>query len=156
MLYLLYALAAAVLVGIDQLVKHLIVAHLALHETMPLIPGIIRLTYVQNSGAAFSVLSGQRWLLIAVTLACLAFVAGVLIKGSAPAVVNWSLVAVFGGAVGNLIDRIRLGYVVDMFEVEFIRFAVFNAADIFVVCGGIVMAVGILFFWQGGAHGSDA
>ena len=62
----------------------------------------------------------------------------------------WALATISGGAVGNLIDRVRLGYVVDMMEVEFIRFPVFNVADCFVVCGAILLVVYVLFFDKSG------
>ena len=144
MLYVCYFLAAALVVGLDQLVKWLVIRNISLFATVPVLPGVVHLTHIRNTGAAFSMLSGQRWPLVVITLACMALVVWLLVKGGLPRLGNWCLVAVLGGAVGNLIDRLVNGYVVDMIEVEFIRFPVFNVADIFVVCGGILLCISVL------------
>ena len=144
---MLYAAAVLLLVGIDQLVKFLITTNLSLGSTVELIPGMIQLTYVRNTGAAFSMFSGMRWPLIAITVAVtLALILILATKKITHPFGVWSLVFIIGGAVGNLIDRIFLGYVVDMFEPTFINFAVFNVADIFVVCGGIAFCIYYLKF----------
>ncbi|MGN1290164.1 MAG: signal peptidase II, partial [Bradyrhizobium sp.] len=108
----------------------------------------VHLTYVKNTGAAFSIFSGQRWPLIVLTLAVLA----VIVYAVARRYVRHpfgvlTLAAIVGGAVGNLIDRARQGFVVDMFEVEFMRFAVFNVADIFLTCGAVALCFYIIFFF---------
>ena len=146
---MLYAAAVLLLVGLDQLVKFLITTNLSLGSTVELLPGIIRLTYVRNTGAAFSMFSGMRWPLIAITIAVTVALILILVskKITHPFGV-WSLVFIIGGAIGNLIDRIWLGYVVDMFEPTFINFAVFNVADIFVVCGGIAFCIYFLKFYE--------
>ena len=144
MFILLYFLAAGAIVGLDQLVKYWVVRQIPLNDTFPLVPGLVHLTHVRNTGAAFSMLSGQRWPLIVLTLACAAAILAVLARGKLPKTANWALAMVLGGAVGNLIDRAVHGYVVDMIEVEFVRFAVFNVADIFVVCGGILLCLWLL------------
>ena len=141
---LLYILAAGAIVGLDQLVKYLVVEYIPLNGTVPLVPGLVHLAHVHNTGAAFSMLSGQRWPLIVLTLVCAAAILAVLLRDKLPKTANWALAMVLGGAVGNLIDRAAHGYVVDMVEVEFIRFAVFNVADIFVVCGGILLCLWLL------------
>ena len=156
MLYLLYFLAAAAIVGLDQLVKVLVARTIALNGIVKVIPGLIHLTHVHNTGAAFSMLSGQRWPLLVLTAACILVVIWMLLKGKLPKVANWALVMVLGGAVGNLIDRAVQGYVVDMFEVEFMRFAVFNVADIFVVCGGILLCLWLLRTWKKPEEKQDA
>ena len=122
-------LAIAAIVALDQWVKAYIVTHFAVGESKPFLPQLLRLHYVRNFGAAWSSFSGERWLLIGVT--------GV---GMLPLGV-WALTAVIGGGVGNLIDRVRLGYVVDMLDCTFIEFPVFNVADCFVVCGTIAALV---------------
>ena len=128
-------LAIAAIVALDQGVKAYIVTHFAVGESAEFLPRLLRLHYVRNFGAAWSSFSGERWLLIAWLLARIVrHPLGV-----------WSLTAVIGGGVGNLIDRVRLGYVVDMLDCTFIEFPVFNVADCFVVCGTI--AALIYYIW---------
>ena len=124
-------LAIAAIVALDQWVKAYIVTHFAVGESAEFLPQLLRLHYVRNFGAAWSSFSGERWLLIGVT--------GARIVRHPLGV--WSLTAVIGGGVGNLIDRVRLGYVVDMLDCMFIEFPVFNVADCFVVCGTIAALV---------------
>ena len=156
MYILFYFLTAAAIVGLDQLVKHLVVQNIALNGIVKVIPGLIHLTHVHNTGAAFSMLSGQRWPLLVLTGVCILVVTGVLVRGKLAKTANWALAMVLGGAVGNLIDRAAQGYVVDMFEVEFMRFAVFNVADIFVVCGGILLCLWLLLTWKKPEEKTDA
>jgi signal peptidase II len=148
MLYLFAALLAAAAIGLDQLTKYLVVQHIALGEKVSLLPGIVHLTYIKNSGAAFSMLEGQRWPLVVLTVVTLGVIVFVLAKRyvSHPLGVL-TLAAIAGGAVGNLIDRVRFGYVVDMIEVEFMHFAVFNVADMFVTCGGVLFCIYVIFFF---------
>lgn len=149
MLYVFAAVLAAAAVGLDQLTKYLTVQHIALFEDVPLLPGIVHLTHTHNTGAAFSMLSGQRWPLILMTVIVLALIVFVLVRKTVTKPFGvLTLAAVFGGAIGNLIDRVLYGYVVDMIEVEFINFAVFNVADIFVTCGGVLLCVYIAFFHE--------
>ena len=117
-------LAIAAIVALDQWVKAYIVTHFAVGESKPFLPQLLRLHYVRNFGAAWSSFSGERWLLIGVT--------GVGTKAA---------LAILSAVVGNLIDRVRLGYVVDMLDCTFIEFPVFNVADCFVVCGTIAALV---------------
>jgi signal peptidase II len=136
-----------VIVGLDQLTKALVAANIPLGEAVKALPGVFHLTHLHNTGAAFSMLEGGRWFFALVCAAGLIAVA-VLIKKK---VIEtpfelWCLAAIFGGGIGNLVDRIRLGYVVDMFEVEFMNFAVFNVADIFITCGAVALFVYVLFF----------
>lgn len=131
------ALAAAGIVVLDQWVKRWTVGHLAVGESTDFIPHLLNLRYVRNFGAAWSSFSGERWLLIIVTAVGMLALAWLLVKVVRHPLGVWSLTAVIGGGVGNLIDRIRLGYVVDMFDCAFIDFPVFNVADCFVVCGTI-------------------
>lgn len=149
MLYLIAAVLAVAIVALDQLVKYLVVQNIALGEVVPFLDGVVHWTHTHNTGAAFSILSGQRWPLIVMTLIVLVAVIVLLARRiiTKPFGVL-TLAAIFGGAVGNLIDRIAQGYVVDMIEVEFMNFAVFNVADIFVTCGGIALCFYILFFHE--------
>lgn len=147
---MIYLIVAALGVVLDQIVK-IFIRRLDIGQTLPLLPGILRLTHVENSGAAFSMLSGgwARWLLSALALAFVIVGCVMILKKTFPhPVAQWSLAAVVSGAAGNLIDRVWQGTVTDMFQTEFINFAVFNVADIFVVCGGIVLCVWLMFHWK--------
>ena len=135
---MLYAVLVAALVGLDQLVKFLVRAYIPLGGDVPFLPHILQLTYVQNTGAAFSILSRHTWVLALVSLAASVFLAVLLVRRVFPQpFAMFCLSLVLAGAVGNLIDRVALGFVTDMFETLFMNFAVFNVADICVVCGGI-------------------
>ncbi len=118
---------------LDQGVKLWTVNNLALYEEKAFIPHVLRLYYVQNRGAAFGMLANQRWIFIALTLILVIGVMIFLFAGKLKGV-NQYVPAVFiiGGGIANLIDRIYLGYVVDMFDVLLFDFAVFNVADSFV------------------------
>ena len=147
---MIYFLVAGGLVLLDQLVKLATRASLALGEQLVVIPGVVGLTYVQNTGMAFSSLSGKIGFLTVVSLTASVAIAVILAKNllfSHP-FGKWALTLVLAGAVGNLIDRMFLGFVTDMIQVLFINFAVFNVADCCVVVGGILLAVYVLFFWE--------
>lgn len=136
-----YILAVLLCVAADQALKLWTVANLDLYESAPLLPGIVELKYIQNTGGGFSILTGHTWLLAALTAVLMAVLVYLLVKKifTHPLAV-WTLVLIIGGGLGNLIDRVRLGYVVDMFNLQFMRYPVFNIADIFVVCGAIGFA----------------
>ena len=147
---MLYLIAAALGVALDQIVKALI-RPLEIGADVPFLPGILQLTHLENSGAAFSMLSGgwARWLLVALSAAFVIVGSVVILKKVFPhPLAQWSLAAVVSGAAGNLIDRALVGTVTDMFETLFIRFAVFNVADIFVVCGGICLGLYCILHWK--------
>ncbi len=142
-----YLVLAAAVVGADQLVKWLVRGHIALGEHVSLLPGLMDLTYVQNTGAAFSMFSAHTWLLTVLSAALSVAFAVVLVRRMLP---HWTgmlaMALLLGGAVGNLIDRAVLGFVTDMFATTFIQFAVFNVADIGVVLGGVLLCIDVLFF----------
>ncbi len=136
------------LIGLDQLTKFWAVAALAPDGVAPFLPGIMELRYVENDGAAFSMLADRewgRWFLIAVTSVALLAVLYLLFTRtlSKAKLCQAALVLIFAGGAGNLIDRIRTGYVVDFFATTFIDFAVFNVADCFITVG---FALLILYF----------
>ena len=136
-----YLLTILLCVAADQAVKYYVVTHLALYESAPLLPGLVELYYIRNTGGGFSILSGHTWLLTLLTAAVMVFVAVLLVRRTFPhPLAMWTLTAILGGGLGNLIDRVRLGYVVDMFNFQFMRYPVFNVADILVVCGTIGFA----------------
>ena len=134
---MLYLGIAAVIILLDQLLKAWVVHNIPLNGAVSAIPGLFHLTYVKNTGAAFSILRGQQAVLLIVTVICVGLILWFLFKGKLNSICKLALAFVLGGAVGNAIDRVCLHYVVDMIEVEFMRFAVFNLADCFVVVGGI-------------------
>ena len=148
MQYLWMVLLTVGIVGLDQFTKYLTVANIPLHTEIPAIPGLFHLTYVQNTGAAFSSFEGQIWLF---TIVFVVLTAAVIWEFSTKkmgftAFERWCIAAIYAGGLGNMIDRLRLGYVVDMIEVEFMNFAVFNVADCFITCGCIAMLVSLIFF----------
>ena len=148
MQYLLMLLLVAGITVADQLTKLAVVANIPLHTQVEAIPGLFHLTYVQNTGAAFSAFQGMQWLFALVFAAFTAAVIWEFSKKRLPftAFERWCIAAVYAGGLGNMIDRIRLGYVVDMIEVEFITFPVFNVADCFITCGGILLLFHLVFF----------
>ena len=149
MMYMIGALAAAAILALDQWVKHWIAVNLPLGESMPLLPGFMQLRTVHNYGAAWSSFSGMRWLLVGVTSVIVLAVAYVLVRR----IVRHPLgvaacFLILSGGLGNIIDRVRLGYVVDMFDFQFMNYPVFNVADIAVVCGAVLAAVYYLWFYE--------
>lgn len=160
MLYALCTALALALLGLDQWVKHYVTVHIPLGEAQPLLPGLVELRTVHNYGAAWSSLAGMRWLLVAITGVIIAAVAVILIRRIVrhPVGVMAGFLILSGG-LGNIIDRVRLGYVVDMFHLVFWpSYPVFNVADICVVCGALLGAVYYLWFYEkydrkGGDHG---
>lgn len=146
---MIYGLIAAALVALDQLVKYLVMTNIAPGEHVPFIPYILELTYVTNTGAAFSIFSEHTWALALVSLVMSVVLALALFKGLFKHPLGkLTLTLLLAGAVGNLIDRAFRGFVVDMFNVLFMRFAVFNVADICVVVGGIAAGLYYLFLWD--------
>ena len=144
---LIYFIIAALIVMLDQASKYFLSMQLSHGETVQLIPGIINMIYVENTGAAFSFLSDMRWVLVSVSAIAVVLLAILLIRyGSKMKLLgSLSLACVLGGAIGNLIDRALFGYVVDFFEFAFVRFAIFNVADIFITVGGIVFCLYYIF-----------
>ncbi len=139
---MIYLIAIIACVAADQALKLWTAANLGLYQSRPLIPGFVELLYVQNTGGGFSILNQHTWLLTVLTAVVMAGIAGLLVKKvfSHP-LAMWMLTLALGGGLGNLIDRVRLGYVVDMFHLQFIpSYPVFNIADIFVVVGVIGFA----------------
>ena len=150
MKYLLSSLLALALLVLDQWSKAWITANLPLGETLEFLPGIVELRTVHNYGAAWSSFSGMRWLLVAVTAVIVLAVAVVLIRRIVrhPLGVAAGFLILSGG-LGNIIDRVRLGYVVDMFHLEFWpSYPTFNVADICVVCGAVLAAIYYLWFYE--------
>lgn len=148
MFLLFLTLFSAAIVAVDQLTKYLVVENIPLYADVPLLPGVVQLTYAQNTGAAFSLLEGQQWLFALIFVIFTVAIIWAYWKKSLPfSKFEWFCIAsIYGGGVGNMIDRLRLGYVVDMIETQFIKFPVFNVADSFITCGCIALVVSLVFF----------
>ena len=156
MRFLYLSLIALGIVGADQLTKFLVVANIPMFADVPFLPGIVQLTYVQNTGAAFSAFQGMQWLFALVFAALTVLLVWEYFKKPMPftAFERVMIACVYGGGLGNMIDRLRLGYVVDMIETQFIEFPVFNVADCFITCGCILLIISLFFFnkafWKDG------
>lgn len=135
-----------IVVGIvaDQIFKNWIVANTQLGDTEKIWPNVLSLTYIKNDGAAWSSFSGQQWFFLVLTPIVLVVALWFLWKKMAQ---NWyfiGLTLIIAGALGNFIDRIRQGFVVDMFQTEFINFPIFNIADILLSVGFVLLFIAIL------------
>lgn len=153
-----YAIVAILILIADQGLKYWVTVNIALdtgHVT--LIPGVLELTNIHNNGAAFSMLEhAPHWIFIIFTLVFAAIAVFCLRRNVVHGKVGrWSVVLVLAGAVGNCIDRILSGYVVDMFNFLFVRFAVFNLADVFIVVAGITLCLHVIFY-RGDDSADDA
>ena len=131
----------------DQVTKYLVVANMELHESIDVIPGVFRFTYIHNDGAAFGSLDDARWIfMILSTVAIVAILGYLFWKKPQDKLLLSALILVTGGGIGNMIDRIRLGYVIDF--IDFCAFPklwmwIFNVADICVCVGA-----GLLALWM--------
>lgn len=148
MAFFYYSLFAAAIVAVDQFTKFLVLHRIEVYRNAPFLPGVMVLTHLQNRGAAFSSFQGMRWLFILIFLAFTAAVFYEYFRKPMPFTrfERWCIAAIYGGGVGNMIDRLRLGYVVDMLETEFIEFPVFNVADCFISCGCILLIAHMILF----------
>ena len=146
---MLYVMLTILLIVIDQVVKFLVRANIPLGDSVPFLPHVLELTYVQNTGAAFSLLAEHTWILTLISVLVVIVMVIAMWKkvlthplGVVPAVL------VLSGGLGNLIDRIAFGYVTDMFRTLFMNFAVFNVADICITVGAVWLAVYVLFGYE--------
>ena len=154
-----YAIVAILILIADQGLKYWVTVNIALdtgHVT--LIPGVLELTNIHNNGAAFSILQhAPHWIFVIFTVVFAAIAVFCLRRNVVHGKIGrWSVVLVLAGAVGNCIDRILSGYVVDMFNFLFVRFAVFNLADIFIVVAGIALCLHVIFYRGDGSEDAPA
>lgn len=152
-----YGIIGILALLIDQFLKFWTVSNVALNTGIrPLIPGVLHITYIKNFGAVFGIMSGfgaLRWILLILLLAFTALMVFAFIKGYfRTGFVKVSGVLLLAGLLGNGIDRAIYGYVPDIFEFEFMNFAIFNLADVLVLVGGILFVVAIL---TGGLRRAD-
>lgn len=139
------------LIAADQFTKYLAVQGLKGAAPSVLIPGILGLSYVENRGMSFGLLQGQRTLFILVTVIICLLLIYLYLKIPETKRFNRisvSLLLIFSGAVGNFIDRVRQGYVVDFLELRFMSFPVFNLADCYISWTAVVLALLLLFYYK--------
>ena len=141
-------LFAALIVAADQITKYLVVANIPMHTQVDVLPGVVGLTHVHNYGAAFSSFQGMQWLFAVIFVV---FTVAVIWENRKKALPftnfeRWCIAAIYAGGLGNMIDRVRLGYVVDMIETRFMEFPVFNVADCFITCGCIALIAHLVLF----------
>lgn len=142
-----YYLLAILFAILDQLVKLAVVKQIPLGDEVNVIPGILSFFHIRNTGAAWSMLEGQMWFFTVITLLAVVAVSYLLAKyGKTNGwLFSLSLSMILGGTFGNYFDRMRLGYVVDMFKLDFINFPIFNIADIELTVGVTIMFIYIIF-----------
>lgn len=153
MIWLLVSLA---ILAADQIVKYLVSVNIGVGETAFSVLNIFDITYVQNQGAAFSVLSGRTVVLSVISVVfCIAVAVFWIKKKPSNTLLCTSLSLLFAGALGNGIDRIFRGYVVDYINLTFINFPVFNIADIGVTVGAALFILYIIFFDKEDKNGNN-
>ena len=135
-------------VAADQISKALVLTHIPLGGEVSVLPGVVGLTYVRNFGAAFSSFQGMQWLFAVIFIVFTVAVIWEYRKKAMPftKLERWCIAAIYGGGLGNMIDRLRFGYVVDMIETQFMEFPVFNVADCFITCGCILLVAHLILF----------
>lgn len=142
MYLLLWALVSALIVLLDFITKRIVSGSMYLYESIPVIENVFNITYVKNTGASFGMMSGARWFFVAVTVILIGAVVFYTVKNKVRnKLFLLSTSFVVGGGIGNLIDRIATGEVVDFFDFCLINFAIFNVADCFVVVGVILIVL---------------
>ena len=148
MQFFLYTLFAALAVVLDQVTKYLTVAYIPLGESISFLPGVLQLTYVQNDGAAFSSFQGRQGMFLLIFVVFTGIILYEYFKKpmAFTRFERWCIAAIYAGGLGNMIDRRRQGYVVDMIETVFMEFPVFNVADCFITCGCALLMVHLAFF----------
>ncbi|MCI8417453.1 MAG: signal peptidase II [Lachnospiraceae bacterium] len=144
-------LCAAICIWLDQWTKALAVNHLRNQASISIIPGVFQLHYLENRGAAFGIFQGQKWTFIIMTLAVLGIVGYLYNRIPLERRFHWLRVigvALSAGAVGNLIDRMARGYVIDFFYFEIIDFPIFNVADCYVTISAFLLLFLFLFYYK--------
>ena len=145
---LLYIIAVLLMIALDQAIKLWALTSLQAQHTIPLIENVFHLTYVENRGAAFSLFAqfDSRWIFVALACVITVVILIALQKKYMQTVLGrWSLVLIAAGALGNAIDRVAHGFVVDLFDFRLIHFPVFNVADIFICIGGALFVIYFMF-----------
>ena len=140
------AVMMLLIIAFDQVTKILATEYLKGKEPVSFIKGVVQFKYAENTGMAFSLFSGARWVFVALTLvACAAALWYIFSNRCKPLWLYWSIAVVASGGIGNLIDRAFYGYVVDFIELVFIDFAIFNIADCAVTLGAVSLIAYLVF-----------
>ena len=144
-------LMIAILVAFDQFTKQLAVANLKDKQAFKLINGVLELNYLENKGAAFGMLQNQRVFFVFVAVIVLGVIAYILYKapeGKKYKLLHILLSLIAAGAIGNMIDRVRLDYVVDFIYIIWINFPIFNVADMYVSLATVILVLALLFYYK--------
>lgn len=153
---LIWIIIAAVIVALDQLTKYLVMTNISPMDSVRVLPGLFDFVYVKNTGAAFSILSDNTMLLSIISvLFCLGVAGYWYMRKPDKPLVKISLTMLFAGALGNAIDRIFRGFVVDFISTTFIDFPVFNVADIAITCGAALLMIYLIFFDKDEKNGEN-
>ncbi len=143
---MIYLILSIFLVLFDIIAKQITVANMTVGQSIPIIENVFHLTYVKNTGAAFSILSGERFFLILMPILIIAAILiYIFVRKPTSKLLMVSFSMIISGGIGNLIDRIKLGYVIDFLDFCFINFPVFNLADIWITVGAILFIALLLF-----------
>lgn len=144
---IIYYLIALALVVIDQLTKWGIVQNFDLYQEKVILPGVFSLFYIQNEGAAWGIFQGRMVFFYIITVVVVGYLIYMFHKeNNKTRLVGISFAMILAGAIGNFIDRLLNGYVVDMFRLDFINFPIFNVADVCLTVGVILMIIHVVFF----------
>ena len=155
-LLVVYFLISALLVGLDQWSKYLTVQNISLGETKEFTPGFLSLTHLRNTGAAWSLLEGKMIFFYVITVIVSVVIIYLLIKNYKKSIwYSVGLSFVLAGAIGNFIDRVRLGYVVDMLQTDFMNFPIFNVADSTLVVGVICIFIYLILDEKAAKEGKN-
>lgn len=155
-LLVVYFLISTLLVGLDQWSKYLTVQNISLGETKEFIPGFLSLTHLRNTGAAWSLLEGKMIFFYVITVIVSVVIIYLLIKNYKKSIwYSVGLSFVLAGAIGNFIDRVRLGYVVDMLQTDFMNFPIFNVADSTLVVGVICIFIYLILDEKAAKEGKN-
>ncbi len=145
MSYIIALVLGALLLGADQFSKYYVATEFFETEARPAIEGFFEWNYVKNRGAAWGMLDGHTWLLLAFTAVAMLVCIALLVKsGKKNKLLFWSITLILSGGLGNMIDRIFRGFVVDFIHLQFINFPVFNIADCVIVVGAALLMLNFL------------
>lgn len=143
--YVFCLLGVAAIIALDRAFKIWATANVKDTTGRDFIPGLVKLVYVENRGAAFGIFENMRWLFVVLGVAVTVGIVWFTVKERLEApVLLAGLTLITGGTIGNMVDRAVSGYVVDMFQLEFVNFAISNVADVALTCGGIITCLYIL------------
>ncbi|MEY8390637.1 signal peptidase II [Lachnospiraceae bacterium] len=148
---IIFILSTICFIFLDQFTKYLALTHLKDGTSVILIPGVFQLHYLENRGAAFGMMQGMKHWFVIGTILLLGIIIVLYLRSPMEKKYKWTrfiMILVASGAIGNLIDRLRLDYVVDFFYFELINFPIFNVADIYVSCGTVLLIFLGLFYYK--------